>query len=55
MIKQIPIALKNQPKNAANIPYQIAPLNALKEGLNIGLILTCKVTTIISNKEDVPW
>ena len=52
IVKIIPHALKLNPKNLPN--YQIGGLNMLKVGINKGIILSCKVTNILSKNEEVP-
>lgn len=51
MVKTIPTALKNTPRDSN---YIISPFDTLKEGINKGCILTCKITNNVSAKGEVP-
>ncbi|KRX00302.1 hypothetical protein PPERSA_10801 [Pseudocohnilembus persalinus] len=51
MVKTIPTALRNQVQNSQ---YTVTNLSGLKEGINKGFILTCKITHNISKKGEVP-
>ena len=47
-MSDIPCVLKSRPN------MSITSLSLLRPGLNPGVILSCKVTSLVSNKSDIP-
>ncbi len=53
-VKNIPCVLTKQPKNLGDKPFEIRSLTDLVPEKNSGVILSCKITNIISKKGEVP-
>jgi len=53
-VKNIPCVLTKQPKHLGDKPFEIRSLTDLVPEKNSGVILSCKITNIISKKGEVP-